>query len=67
VAMWKILITTDTSAIPEVVWWSIKFIKAENSKDIVKAAKDVINWDYKKIPNKVFNWDSSVLKIEKLY
>ncbi len=67
VAMWKILITTNTSAIPEVVWWNVKFIKPENVSAIIQAAEDVIKWNYKKIPNKIFNWDDTVRKIEKLY
>ncbi len=67
VAMWKILITTKTSAIPEVVWGNVKFINPENSEAISKAAKGVIKWDYKKIPNKTFNWDKTVSDIEKLY
>ena len=65
--MWKILITTNTSAIPEVVWWNVKFIKPENVSAIIQAAEDVIKWNYKKIPNKIFNWDDTVRKIEKLY
>ena len=67
VAMWKILITTETSAIPEVVWGNIKFIKPESSGAISNAIKDVLKWDYKKIPNKIFNWDDTVKNIEKLY
>jgi glycosyltransferase involved in cell wall biosynthesis len=67
VAMWKILITTNTSAIPEVVWGNVNFIKPENSNDIYLAVKQVIDWTYKKIPNKTFNWDDTVWKIEELY
>ncbi len=67
VAMWKILITTNTSAIPEVVYGNIKFIEPEDSHAISDAAKDVIKWNYKKIPEKVFSWDKTVAAIEKLY
>ena len=67
VAMWKILITTNTSAIPEVVSGKVKFIKPANSADIIAAAKSVVKWNYKKIPNKEFNWDDSVERIERLY
>lgn len=66
-AMWKVLITSKISAIPEVVSWKIRFIKPGNSDEIVNAAKDVINWKYEDIPNKNFSWDGTVEKIEKLY
>lgn len=67
VAMWKILITSKTSAIPEVVSGKIRFIKPWNSNEIIQAAKDVIEWKYETIPNKIFNWDNTVEEIEKLY
>lgn len=67
VAMWKTIITTKTSAIPEVIWWKVKFIKPWSVNDIINATKDVLKWDYEKIPKKNFDWDKSVEKIEKLY
>ena len=67
VAMWKILITSKTSAIPEVVSGKIRFIKPWDSNEIIQAAKDVIEWKYETIPNKIFNWDNTVEEIEKLY
>ena len=67
VAMWKILITSKTSAIPEVVSWKIRFIKPGDSDEIVQAVKDVIEWKYKNIPIKTFDWDKSVEEIERLY
>ncbi len=67
VAMWKTLITTNTSAIPEVVWGKVKFIKPWSEKEIMIAAEEVLKWNYEKIPEKNFNWDDSVKKIEKLY
>lgn len=67
VAMWKILITTKTSAIPEVVWGNIKFINPYSSDEISKACEDVIKWDYENITKKEFNWDKTVEKIEELY
>lgn len=66
-AMWKILITSKTSAIPEVVSWKVRFIKPGSSKEIIEAAKDVIEWKYKKIPIKTFDWDKNVGNIERLY
>jgi len=67
VAMWKILITSRTSAIPEVVSGKIRFIKPGDSAEIVQAVKDVIEWKYKNIPVKTFDWDKTVDQIEKLY
>ncbi len=67
VAMWKTIITTKTSAIPEVIWWKVKFIKPWSVSDIINATKDVLKWNYEKIPEKKFDWDKSVEKIEKLY
>ena len=67
VAMWKILITTKTSAIPEVVSWKVRFIKPGSSTEIIDAAKDVIAGNYKKIPVKTFNWDETVEQLERLY
>jgi len=67
VAMKKILITTNTSAIPEVVSWKVRFINPGNHLEIIKAVKDVAAWKYQKIPDKKFDWDSSVKKIEYIY
>ena len=67
VAMWKILITSKTSAIPEVVSGKIRFIKPGDSDEIVQAVKDVIEWKYKKIPMKTFDRDETVEQLERLY
>ncbi len=67
VAMWKTLITTNTSAIPEVVWWNVRFIKPANVDEIIMWVKDVLKWKYQKIPNKDFDWDNTVEEIERLY
>lgn len=66
-AMWKVLITSKISAIPEVVSGKIRFIRPGNSQEIIDAAKDVIAGKYKKIPTKIFDWEKSVEKIERLY
>lgn len=66
-AMWKILITSRISAIPEVVSGKIRFIKPYSSTEIVEAAKDVIDWKYEQIPTKTFDRDKTVAQIEKLY
>lgn len=67
VAMWKTLITTRTSAIPEVVWGNVKFIEPHKSSEIVFACEEVIKWNYENIPRKEFDWNKSVEKIEQLY
>lgn len=66
-AMWKILITTNTSAIPEVVRWNVRFINPWDPNEIIKAAKDVLKWNYERIPNKYFDRENTVNEIEKLY
>lgn len=66
-AMWIPLITTKTSAIPEVVFGKIKFIKPKNTKDIINAVKDIKEKKYQNIKKKIFNWDDTVSEIEKLY
>lgn len=66
-AMWKILITSRTSAIPEVVSWKVRFIKPYSSEEIVQAARDVIEWKYKKIPYKSFDRDDTIEQLERLY
>ena len=67
VAMWKILITSKTSAIPEVVSWKVRFIRPADSNEIVQAVKDVVEWKYKKIPMKTFDRDETVEQLERLY
>jgi len=67
VAMKKTLITTKTSAIPEVVYGKVKFIKAADKEWIVFACKDVLKWNFENIAEKKFSRDDSVKKIEKLY
>lgn len=67
VAMGKILITTKTSAIPEVVYGKVKFINPGIKDEIVSACKEVIKWEIVEIKEKKFNWDKTVEKIEKLY
>lgn len=66
-AMNKILITTNTSAIPEVVRWKIKFIQPWNNQEIIKAIQSVKNWKRQTIKKKEFNWDKTVELIENLY
>ena len=66
-AMWKILITSRISAIPEVVSWKVRFIKPGSSQEIIDAAKDVMEGKYKKIPMKTFDRDETVEQLERLY
>lgn len=66
-AMNKILITTKTSAIPEVVRWKIKFIQPRNNQEIINAIRSVKNQRRENIKEKEFNRDKTVTEIEKLY
>lgn len=66
-AMNKTLITTKTSAIPEVVRWKIKFIQPRNSEEIMNAIKSIKNQERETIEKKEFDRNSTVKEIEKLY
>lgn len=67
VAMWKTIITTNTSAIPEVIYGKVKLIKPGKKDEVVSACKDVIKWKIEKIKEKKFDWDETIEKIERLY
>jgi glycosyltransferase involved in cell wall biosynthesis len=64
-AMWKLLITTNVSSIPEVVYWKIKFVKACCVSDIVFSVWDFDN--YSIIWRKEFDWDKTVDEVVKMY
>lgn len=66
-AMNKALITTKTSAIPEVVRWKVKFIHPRNSQEIINAIKSVKKQERENIKEKEFNRDKTVKEIEELY
>lgn len=67
VSMWKILITTKNTAIPEVVWWNVRFLQWWKKWEILEACKDVIEWKHEKIPEKNFSWEDNVDSITKIY
>jgi glycosyltransferase involved in cell wall biosynthesis len=66
-AMGKTLLTTQVSAIPEVVSGKVKFVQAGSSEAIVQGIKEVRAGNVEDIPQKRFNRDETVEKIEKLY
>jgi len=69
--MEKPLITTDVASIPEVVSGNVKFVSPGNVEEIVKAVKEIISPDchtaFAMTGDKIFSWDETVEKIEKLY
>lgn len=67
-AMEKPLITTDVASIPEVVSGNLRFVPPGNAKAIVDSVSDCLRWaESTIIPKKLFSWDETVEKIEKLY
>ncbi len=65
--MWKILITTSVAAIPEVVYWKIKFITPCNSNAIVQAVAEIQKENYEILPKKYFDWKNTIKILQSLY
>ena len=66
-AMWKNLVTSNLAAIPEVVSGNVILMSPPSAKWICDAIQKVKSWNFEKIPEKRFNWDSMVDNIESLY
>lgn len=67
VSMWKILLTTNISSIPEVVRWKVKFINPRSSQEITNWVKEILEWKIENINKKNFSRDETTAKIETLY
>lgn len=65
--MWKILLTTNISSIPEVVFGRVKFIDPSSPQEITRWIKNVLHWVYEEIPSKIFSRDDSVEELESIY
>ena len=65
--MWKNLITSNLAAIPEVVSWNVILMSPPSPKWICESIKDFKKWNYKRIPEKRFDWNEMINKVEKLY
>jgi hypothetical protein len=66
-AMWKNLITSNLAAIPEVVSGNVILMSPPSAKWICDAIQKIKSWDFEKIPEKRFSWDSMIDNIESLY
>lgn len=66
-AMWKNLITSNLAAIPEVVGWNVILMSPPSAKWICESIQKIRKWDSEKIPEKSFNWDYMIDKVENLY
>ena len=66
-AMWKNLITSNLAAIPEVVSGSVVLMSPPSTKWICESIQKIRTWNFQKIPEKSFNWDSMVNNVEALY
>ena len=61
------LITTNVASIPEVVWWSVKFISPQSSSQIVDAIQEYREKWFALYPRQSFSWKDSIDSILSLY
>lgn len=66
-AMWKNLITSNLAAIPEVVSRNVILMSPPTAEWICKSIQKIREWNFEKIPEKNFNWNTMVSKVEQLY
>jgi len=66
-AMWKNLITSNLAAIPEVVSGNVILMSPPTAEWICKSIQKIREWNFEKIPEKNFNWNTMVSKVEQLY
>lgn len=66
-AMWKNLITSNLAAIPEVVSGNVILMSPPTAEWICKSIQKIREWNFEKIPEKKFSWDTMVSKVEQLY
>jgi hypothetical protein len=66
-AIWKNLITSNLAAIPEVVSGNVILISPPSAKWICESIQKIRNWNFDKIPEKKFSWDSMIDNVESLY
>lgn len=65
--MWKILLTTNISSIPEVAFGKVRFVDSSSAQEICRWVKNVLHWVYEEIPTKLFSRDDTVEKLEYIY
>jgi hypothetical protein len=65
--MWKVLLTTNISSIPEVVFGRVKFIDPSSPQEITRWIKNVLHWVYEEIPPKTFSRNDTVEELESIY
>jgi len=66
-AMWKNLITSNLAAIPEVVSGNVILMSPPSSERICESIQKIRKWNFDKIPEKNFSWNTMVDKVEQLY
>lgn len=66
-AMWKNLITSNLAAIPEVVSGNVILMSPPTAEWICESIQKIREWNLEKIPEKNFNWNTMVDKVEQLY
>ena len=66
-AMWKNLITSNLAAIPEVVGGNVILMSPPSSERICESIQKIRKWNFDKIPEKKFSWNTMFDKIEQLY
>ncbi len=73
-SLWKPLIVSWCSALPEVVWWTIRWIQPWDTDSIVEAFFDMKNyiqnwennWTIHSLPKYKFFWSKSLMQIQNL-
>lgn len=65
--MWKILLTTGVSSIPEVAFGKVRFVDPSSAQEICRWVKNVLHWVYEEIPTKNFSREDTVEELEYVY
>ena len=61
------LVASNMGAIPEIVFWKVRFFNPFDENDLIKALKDAKNWNFEIIPAKNFDLCHTLVGLEKLY
>ena len=61
------LIASDMWAIPEVVFWKVRFFNPFDEEELVQALLDARKWKFEEIPEKNFDIHQTLKKLELVY
>ena len=63
----KPIVASNMWAIPEVVYWKVRFFNPFDEDDLIKALKDAYKGNFEVIPKKDFSINNVFKKLERLY